>query len=172
MKRLKIASVAIAAAIGMAAGCRSVEVENYGQDYVKDADGNPILVDGKPVMYGKGWSVDHFQHWMMTDADAITANVRPQEIDFALNGLKSKPDSDGLANVVDKSLTGAATLAAKIGAAIATGGGSIGAEAIVNYVKGFMKAGGDADKATFDLSDGHVTITDGNITCVDGSCHD
>lgn len=160
MKKLLMIAL-IAAAI--VTGCRSVEVENYGQDYVKDKDGNPVLVDGKPVMYGKGWAVDHFQHWMITQADTINATVKDDEITFGMNGINTKPDAEGLGKVVDNSLKGAAELAAKIGAAIATSGGSAGADAIYGYVKQFLSKGGDPGKAT-------VTVTDGNITCTDGSC--
>ena len=114
-------------------------------------------------MYGKGWSVDHFQHWMITQADTINATVKDDEITFGMNGLNTHPDAEGLGKVVDSSLKGAAELAAKIGAAIATSGGSAGADAIYGYVKQFLAKGGDPSKAT-------VTVTDGNLTCTDGSC--
>ena len=48
MNKIMLIAAIVAAAI--VTGCRSVGVENYGQDYVKDKDGNPVLVDGKPVM--------------------------------------------------------------------------------------------------------------------------
>lgn len=150
-------------ATAMLAGCRSVEVENYGQDYVRNAAGDPVLVDGKPVIIGKGWAVSHWQHWMSTQADTLTAEIAPEKIGFTLNGLTSNPDSDGLAKVIEKSLTGAAELSAKIAAAFATSGGSAGADAIYGYVKQFLAKGGDPSKAT-------VTVTDGKLTCTDGSC--
>lgn len=159
MKKL-IGCMFVVAAI---AGCRSVEVVNNGQDYVRTANGDPVLVEGKPILFGKGWSVDHFQHWMMTDADAIRAMVEKDKIDFELNGLKSRPDAEGLKGVVDASFTGATNLAAKIGVAIATSGGSVGADAISGFVKQFVDKGGDVTKAS-------VTVTDGKVTCTDGSC--
>lgn len=174
MKQLMLLA-AIALAI-ILAGCRSVEVENYGQDYVRNSDGSPVLVDGKPVLIGKGWSVDHFQHWMITDADVISATVRKDEIDFAMNGLKTRPDADGVKGVVEASLKGSAELAAKIGAAIATSGGSAGADAIAAYVKQFIAKGGDPSKAKVSISDGTLTCTDGSCTlagsCADGLCSD
>lgn len=173
MKQLMLLA-AIALAI-ILAGCRSVEVENYGQDYVKMSNGDPVLVDGKPVLIGKGWSVDHFQHWMITKADTISANVKKDEIDFSMNGLNTQPDAEGLKNLVDVSLKGSAELAAKIGAAIATSGGSAGADAIAAYVKQFIAKGGDPEKATVTVSDGTLTCTDGSCTltgsCADGSCN-
>lgn len=174
MKQLMLLA-AIALAI-ILAGCRSVEVENYGQDYVKMSNGDPVLVDGKPVLIGKGWSVDHFQHWMITKADTISANVKKDEIDFSMNGLNTQPDAEGLKNLVDVSLKGSAELAAKIGAAIATSGGSAGADAIAAYVKQFTAKGGDPEKATVTVSDGTLTCTDGSCTltgsCADGLCSD
>lgn len=68
-------------------------------------------------------------------------------------------------------LDGAANLAAKVGAAIATSGGSAGADAIAAMVKRFVAAGGDASKAFVTCSDGSCTITDGATTCVDGVCN-
>lgn len=172
MKTLLILAAICAASI--LSGCRSVEVENYGQDYVRLADGNPVLVDGKPVLLGKGWRVDHFQHWMITRADALTADVSKESISFALNGLNTQPDADGLSSLVDKSLSGAANLAAKVGAAVATSGGSIGADAIAAYVKKFIDKGGNPDAAYVTISDGKLTCTDGSCTlsedCPDGSC--
>lgn len=172
MKQLMLLA-AIALAI-ILAGCRSVEVTNHGQDYVKMSNGDPVLVDGKPVLIGKGWSVDHFQHWMITKADTISANVKKDEIDFSMNGLNTQPDAEGLKNLVDVSLKGSAELAAKIGAAIATSGGSAGADAIAAYVKQFIAKGGDPEKATVTVSDGNLTCTDGSCTltgsCTDGSC--
>ena len=160
MHKLMLIAAFAAAAL---TGCRSVEVANHGQDYVRDKDGNPILVDGKPVIFGKGWSVDHNQHWMITKADTINAAIKGNEITFNMNGLNTQPDSDGIGKVIDNTLKGAAELAAKIGAAVATSGGSAGTDAIYGYVKQFIAEGGDPAKAT-------VTVTDGNLTCTDGSC--
>ena len=162
MHKLMLIAALVAAAI--VTGCRSVGVKNYGQDYVKDKDGNPFLIDGEPVMYSKGWSVDHFQHWMITQADTISASVKKDEITFGMNGLNTQPDAEGLGKVIDTSLKGTAELAAKIGAAVATSGGSAGADAIYGYVKQFLVKGGDPAKAT-------VTVTDGKLTCTDGSCY-
>ena len=159
----KVAICAVALAASVFAGCRSVEVESFGQDYVRDSAGGAVLVDGKPIVFSKGWSVDHFQHWMITKADEMRATVSPDSIEFVLGGLNSSPDSDGLAKVVEKSLAGVSKLAAKISAAVMSSGGSIGAEAVANYVKKFVAKGGDVSKAS-------VTITDGVLTCTDGSC--
>lgn len=161
MKKLMLIAALVAATI--VSGCRSVEVVNNGQDYVRTSSGDPVLVDGKPILYGKGWTVDHFQHWMITKADTVHANIKPEEIEFSLNGLDTKPDAEGVEKLVEASAKGAAELAAKIGAAVATSGGSAGADAIYGYVRQFLSKGGDPGKAS-------VTISDGMITCTDGSC--
>ena len=103
-KSLKIAAANLGAVIALAAtlalptflaGCRSVEVENYGEEVLKDANGAPILVDGKIVKCSKGWSVDHNSHWVNSDADAISASVDPYGvINFSMNGMKSSPSEE------------------------------------------------------------------------------
>lgn len=172
MKKLMLIAALVAAAL--VTGCRSVGVVNNGQDYVRTAAGDPVLVDGKPVLYGKGWTVDHFQHWMITQADTINATVKEDEISFMLNGLNTHPDAEGLDKVVDSSLKGTAELAAKIGAAVATSGGSVGSDVVLGYVKQFLAKGGDPGKASVTISDGQITCTDGSCSeswsCTDGSC--
>lgn len=168
MKKVQITFVIVAAAIGLAgavSGCRSVEVENYGEEVVKNADGVPVLTtDGKIQTIKKGWRVDHFQHWMITEADAITATVRPDEISVSLNGLNSRPDGTNVVALVDTSFKGATELAAKIGAAIASSGGSVGVEAAASALASkFLASGGSSEKAS-------VSVTDGVVTCTDGSC--
>lgn len=177
---VKVQKLLVLAAIGIGlaaffSGCRVVEVENFGEEVVRDADDKPVtLPDGHIQTIKKGWSVYHNQHWMITQADTIEAKVKPEEIAFALNGLNTKPDAEGVKGLVQASLEGSANLAAKIGAAVATSGGSVGAEAVAAWVKKFVDAGGDAEKATVSVTDGSVTCTDGSCTvvgaCADGSC--
>lgn len=176
MKKIQITFVIVAAAIGLAAavsGCRSVEVENYGEEVVRDADDKPVtLADGRIQTIKKGWRVDHFQHWMITEADSITASIRPESIDFALNGLNTRPDGTNLVALVDTSFKGATELAAKIGAAIASSGGSVGVEAAASALASkFLASGGNAEKAAVTVADGVVTCTDGSCT-VSGACAD
>ena len=170
------------AALLLTTGCRVVEVENHGEEIARDQDGKPVLLqDGSIQTVKRGWKVYHNQHWMVTEADSLTASVKPQQIEFALNGLNSKPDGENLVALVKTSLEGTAELAAKIGVAIATSGGSVaaegGASAIVSLAKqayqSFTAGGGDASKATVSTgADGTVTVSDGTTctTCKDGSC--
>ena len=145
------------------AGCRSVTVKNYGQEVVD--------VNGKQTVISKGWYVSHWQHWMITRADNISASIKPEEITFGLVGLDEKSDGDGLSKVVSASLSGAAELATKIGAAIATAGGTACADSISGLVARFVKAGGDTEKASVSCKDGSCTITDGATTCTGDSCY-
>ena len=145
------------------AGCRSVTVKNYGQEVVD--------VNGVQTVISKGWYVSHWQHWMITKADNISASIKPEEITFDLAGLDEKSDGDGLSKLVSASLSGAAELATKIGAAIATAGGTACADSISGLVAKFVKAGGDTAKASVSCKDGSCTITDGATTCTDDSCY-
>ena len=155
--------IIIGLAAAALAGCRSVTVKNYGQEVVD--------VNGVQTVISKGWYVSHWQHWMITKADNISASIKPEEITFGLAGLDEKSDGDGLAKVVTASLSGAATLAAKIGSAIATAGGTACADSISGLVAKFIKAGGDTAKASVSCKDGSCTITDGATTCTEGSCY-
>ena len=159
MKNIIIIGLAAAAL----AGCRSVTVKNYGQEVVD--------VNGKQTVISKGWYVSHWQHWMITKADNISASIKPEEITFGLTGLDVKSDGDGLSKVVSASLSGAAELATKIGAAIATAGGTACADSISGLVAKFVKAGGDTAKASVSCKDGSCTITDGATTCTGESCY-
>ena len=168
---MKIIMAAALAGLATVAGCRVVEVENRGEEIARDADGKPVkLQDGTIQTVKRGWSVYHNQHWMVTEADSLTAHVEAGKIDFALNGLNTLPDGTNLNALVVGSLEGTANLAAKVGAAIATSGGSTGAEAVAAWVKSFVAAGGNPAKATVSCTNGSCTITDGAVTCKDGSC--
>ena len=168
MRKLMIAAVLAACA----AGCRVVEVENYGEEIARDADGKPvILADGRLQTIKKGWAVYHNQHWMITEADRMNATIKPEAIEFSLNGLNTKPDGENLNALVKNLLDGAANLAAKIGAAIATAGGTACADSISGLVAKFISAGGDTEKASVSCKDGSCTITDGATTCTGDSCY-
>ena len=93
----KLMMLAACAAVAMFAGCRTVSVENKGEGVLTNADGTPVLVDGKVVKYSKGWSVSQMSNMMNSEADAIVAGVKGtdgHEIKFELNGLKSSPSEE------------------------------------------------------------------------------
>ena len=102
-------------------------------------------------------------------------------VSFSMNGYEGGADASNLVKLVEVSFKGAAELTAKIGAAIATSGGSIaaegGAKALAAAISKFIKNGGDASKATVTCANGNCTISDGTISevcedcCFDGSCN-
>lgn len=132
-----------------------------------DAKGNPIILDG-------GWEVSYFQHWNWQKFDALSATAGTG-VSLTLNGYESGVDSN-LVALVKVSFDGAALLAAKIGAAIATSGGSVAADgaksAISAAVQKFMQRGGSAAKASATCKDGSCTITDGTVTETCSNCFD
>ena len=89
-----------------------------------------------------------------------------------MNGYKAEP-SEELNKLVETSLKGAAELAAKVGAAIATSGGSVAGDAaytaLRNAISKYISKGGDASKAKITCENGNCTISDGTVTetCTD-----
>jgi len=153
-------------------GCKSIEVEYRGKALATWTDTNGVvraICDdaGKPVFYDKGWEVDYFQHWTWTKLDSLSASAGPG-VSLTLNGYESGADSN-LVALVKVSFDGAALLAAKVGAAIATAGGSAGVDGVAEMIRSFVAKGGDAAKATVSCSGGSCTVTDGAVTesCTD-----
>ena len=175
MKKLMmmIALAACAAAMTATTGCRAVTVENYGEEIARDAESKPVtLADGRIQTVKKGWKVHHNQHWMATEVDTMEAHIKPEDISFQMGKVNTKP-SDELTKLVDTSLKGAAELAAKIGAAIATSGGSVAGEAgaalLKKAIANYVNKGGSVENATVTCADGSCTISDGTVTetCTD-----
>ena len=155
-------------------GCVAIEVEDYGDDVVRDAAGNPVCdTNGvvQTVHKGQRW---HYNKNMVEQAYEDFNLVRKPGNDINLN-VKNYKDavSPELNKVVDTSFKGAAELAAKVGAAIATSGGSVAGEAaysaLSNAIKKYLSKGGSAEKATIECKDGNCTISDGTVTetCTD-----
>ena len=172
--------IAIFALVVVFAGCKSVTVIRHpatlakvatadgGEKVATDSKGAPIVLDG-------GWEVEYFQHWNWQKFDAMSATAGPN-VTFSLNGYEGGADASNLVNLVEVSFKGAAELTAKIGAAIATSGGSIaaegGAKALAAAISKFIKNGGDASKATVTCANGNCTISDGTISEVCEDCVD
>lgn len=187
MKKLMmiVAAGLFAAILGSVTGCKSIEVEYRGKALATWTDTNGVvraICDdlGKPIFFDKGWVVDYFQHGTFTKMDEMHAEAGVAKLD--LNGYQSGMDSN-LVALVDVSLRGTAELAAKIGTAIATCGGSAaaegGASGIISLAKQaynrFKKRGGDESKAVVtSAADGTVTVSDGSVgvQCANGVCSD
>ena len=177
MKKL-IEITTLAALCAIAAGCKSVTVTRHpatlakvatadgGEKVATDSKGAPIVLDG-------GWEVEYFQHWNWQKFDAMSATAGAG-VSFSMNGYEGGADASNLVNLVEVSFKGAAELTAKIGAAIATSGGSIaaegGAKALASAISKFIKNGGDASKATVTCEGGNCTISDGTISEICKDC--
>ena len=170
----KLMMIALAACAAVIAGCVAVEVEDYGEEVVKDAAGNPVCnTNGvvQTVRKGQRW---HYNK-NMVDQEFDEVNFKRDPGDAVAFFLKNYKDgvSPELNKVIDTSFKGAAELAAKIGAAIATSGGSVAGEAgysaLSNAIKSYLSKGGSAEKATVECKDGNCTISDGTVTetCTD-----
>ena len=155
------------------AGCKSIDVERHAQTLATYADTNGVThaicdAAGKPILLDGGWEVSYFQHWNWQKFDTLSATAGAG-VALTLNGYESGADSN-LVALVKNSFDGAALLAAKIGAAIATcGGSSVADGAISALIARFVSKGGNAANATVTCKDGNCTVSDGTITesCTD-----
>lgn len=176
MKRL-LTICALALLVGgcvlIISGCTSTSAEWGGERVVVGLDGAPLVdKDGVVQKVKEPVRLESWRHWTDTLFGSAALLVRENEIDFQMDNYTSKP-SEELAKVIDTSLKGAAELAAKVGAAIATSGGSVAGEAgmalLKKAVERYVTKGGDVSKATVTCTGGNCTITDGTITetCTD-----
>lgn len=88
MKKIMIMAACAALA---SCGCRHIELEDYGEEALRDADGK-ILVDAQGVAQKvrKGYKLEHDGHWLQTDADGISGGIgRDGTMNFQASGLKS-----------------------------------------------------------------------------------
>lgn len=177
--------LALAACAAAITGCKSIEVDRKAQSLatvpnadgsvsvVKDAAGNPMILDG-------GWSVDYFQHWNWQEFDSLSAKAGSAEL--AINNYRGGADATNLTQLVHTSLDGLTQLVATAAEAyvkVAGGGAQADtalttAKKIISY---FSDKGGDVTKATVstNTASNTVQVTDGT-TCVQcdasGNCTD
>lgn len=169
MKKVMIVA-ALAAAF---AGCTSTHARWGGERVVVDLEGRP-LVDKQGVVQKVKEPVElsSWRHWTDSLIGEAVLGIHDKQIDFRLSNYSAQP-SDELAHLVDVSLQGAATLAAKVGAAIATSGGSVASDVVKSKIKkavaNFVSKGGNANTATVSCEGGACTISDGTVTetCTD-----
>jgi len=165
----KLMMIALAACAAAIAGCVAIEVEDYGVDVVKDAAGNPVCdTNGTVQTVHKGQRWHYNKNMVEQSYDSIDFQRKPgDDIAFKIANYKDTVSPE-LNKVVETSFKGAAELAAKIGAAIATSGGSVAGDAaysaLSQSVKNYLSKGGSAENATIECKDGSCTITDGTVT--------
>ena len=170
----KLMMIALAACAAVIAGCVAVEVEDYGEEVVKDAAGNPVCnTNGvvQTVRKGQRW---HYNKNMVDQSldDLEFTRKQGDVIGLKLRNYKDEVSPE-LNKVIETSFKGAAELAAKVGAAIATSGGSVAGEAAYSALRSaiakYISKGGSAEKAKITCENGNCTISDGTITetCTD-----
>lgn len=169
--------------IGICSGCKSVEVERNAQSLatiesadgtktiVKDAAGNPVILDG-------GWSVDYFQHWNWQKFDSLKATAGAG-VSLDINNYEGGADATNLTQLVQTSLDSMTKLTVAVGEAYTKiSGGAQAATAldvaakVANY---FRNSGGDASKANVvtDADGKTLTVSDGttSVSCdANGNC--
>ena len=101
--------VALAAAT-MVVGCKSIEVDRHASSLatvqnadgtvsvVKDAQGNPVILDG-------GWEVDYFQHWNWQKFDTLSATAGTG-VTLNINNYEGGADPTNLTALVAASFDG------------------------------------------------------------------
>ena len=177
---------AIAAIFAGFTGCKSIEVERHAASLatvqnadgtvsvVKDAQGNPVILDG-------GWEVDYFQHWNWQKFDSLSAKAG-EKVSLDINNYEGGADPTNLTALVATSFDGGTKLVTAIGEAYVkiVGGGAqastvlSSAQKVYEY---FTSKGGDASKASVstDTAASTLKVTDGT-TCVEcdaqGNCTD
>ena len=155
-------------------GCTALKVTDYGHEVVRDADGKPLVdKDGKVQTVHKGQRWHYNKNMVDQSLDDLEFTRKQGDV----IGLKLKNYKDTVSpelnKVVETSFKGAAELAAKVGAAIATSGGSVAGEAAYSALRSaiakYISKGGSADKAKITCEGGNCTITDGTVTetCTD-----
>lgn len=149
-------------------GCTSTTAEWGGESVVYGLDGAPLVdKDGNVQKVKNPVKLSSWRHWIKTLFTAAKLTVKKDEIDLAMDGYKAEP-SEELNKVIETSFKGASELAAKIGAAIATSGGSVAGEAgfalLKKAITNYVTKGGDTSKATINCEGGNCTITDGTVT--------
>lgn len=173
-----ICALALAAVSGCVAlvfiGCTSTTAEWGGERVITGADGLPLVAkDGTVQKVKEPVRLSSWRHWIDTHVDTAKLDVSKDAIAFSMNGYKAEP-SEELNKVIETSFKGASELAAKIGAAIVTSGGSVAGEAAFSALKkaitNYITKGGDASKATITCEGGNCTISDGTITEVCTDC--
>ena len=183
MKKVLMFAAVAAIAAGFT-GCKSIEVERHAASLatvqnadgtvsvVKDAAGNPVILDG-------GWEVDYFQHWNWQRFDSLSAKAG-EGVSLDINNYEGGADPTNLTALVTASFNGGTQLVTAIGDAyvkIAGGGAQAStvlssAQKIYEY---FTSQGGDVTKATVSTNTASNTlqVSDGT-TCVEcdaqGNC--
>lgn len=157
------------ASLGLIAfcGCQTViKAEKFPEQVV--------MIDGKAVIASGGWEASaRSPLWATESLKGLDLGVGTNSTVYLRLDTYGRDLSTNAVVLTEKTLDGAANLAAKIGAAFATGGASVTAESASAAAKAlydkFIAAGGNPDNATVECKDGVCTVTDGSV-CESGNC--
>ena len=132
MQKLMMIAVAALAIVG----CTALKVTDYGHEVVRDADGKPLVdKDGKVQTVHKGQRWHYNKNMVDQSLDDLEFTRKQGDV----IGLKLRNYKDAVSpelnKVIETSFKGAAELAAKVGAAIATSGGSVAGEAAYSALR-------------------------------------
>ena len=174
MKKLMMLA---ACAVVFCGGCRVVKIENNGEEFLTDKDGNLVLVNGAPVKRSLGWSVKHNSHWLNSEADSISAGVKGgdgSEIKFDMNGMRSSP-SEEFNKMMSTTFAGFASLARLAASMYSPGAASIpltaeaaDPDAVAKLVDAQSRAKTAEIAARADAK--AKTAASASSDCADGSC--
>lgn len=162
--------LALILAIMTLCGCQTViEAEKFPEQVVSDGT-NTVIASG-------GWRASaRSPLWATESLKGLDLGVGTNSTVYLRLDTYKRDLSTNSVVLTEKALDGAANLAAKIGAAIATSGVSAGADTISSAAKTlyekFTAAGGNVENATVECKNGVCTVTDGSVSCSDSSCSD
>lgn len=133
-----------------------------------------VMIDGKTVIASGGWEASaRSPLWATESLRGLDLGVATNSTVYLRLDAYDRDLSTNAVVLTEKTLDGAANLAAKIGAAFATGGASVTADAASAAAKSlydkFIAAGGNPDNATVECKDGVCTVRDGSV-CESGNC--
>lgn len=160
----KIIIVSLFAAL---AGCQTViQAEKFPERLE--------IVEEKPIILSGGWRASaRSPLWATESLRGLDLGVATNSTVYFRLDAYDRDLSTNAVVLTEKTLDGAANLAAKIGAAFATGGASVTADAASAAAKAlydkFVAAGGNPDNATVECKDGVCTVRDGSV-CESGNC--
>lgn len=160
---MKYSLLILAAAL---AGCQTVITATKFPERLE-------VVDNKPIILSGGWEASaRSPLWATESLKGLDLGVATNSTVYLRLDTYDRDLSTNAVVLTEKTLAGACELTAKIGAAIATGGGSTSAEVVSSAAKAlydkYIAAGGNPDNATVTCKDGVCTVSDGSASaCVD-----
>ena len=168
---IKFRAAFAVAALAACAGCNTTRI---GADPVAlGTRTTTVYIDGDTNRVASVTvSTDHAFAWW---ANSYRNLMDTQIADMAFQYGEASASVHGYGNTVNVEAVKACAdavsdITAKVCAAIVSHGGTTVSSAVSSLVARFVKAGGDASKATVECTDGNCTITDGTITCDGGKC--